>query len=147
MSLGEGSTSLGVRSSSWCSWPKITESLVPLDYLSWSTEVYLLISSHEGEALLPTKKSTVLAANCKLVREQQSTRSTARPGASNNQESAMDKGPALTTAEDWPPMYWSQLCDMRLISSTQYALLSCVEWVKTRPTMAIRCWSPKPNSH
>lgn len=86
-------------------------------------------------------KSTVLAAKSTLVRKQQSTKSTARPGVSNSQ------GPALTAAEDWPLMHWSQVCDRSQISSTQCLLFSCIEWLKMKFTVAIRCCSPKLHSH
>lgn len=116
---------------------RLRRALLPLP--SWVGEqesVYWLAATQ----VIPPK-STVLAAKCTLVRKQQSTKSTARPGASNSQ------GPALTMAEDWPLMHWSQVCDRSLISSTQCLLFSSIEWVKMKFTVAIKCWSHKLHSH
>lgn len=53
--FGEGSTSLVIISSSWCSWPKVMKFLVTLDFLNWNTTMCLLISSHAGETPPPPK--------------------------------------------------------------------------------------------
>lgn len=127
MSLGEGSTSLEVRSSSWCSWPKITKSLVPLDYLSWSTEMYLLISSHEGEALPQTKKAQFwqqiasLSENNRVLEAQQ------------GQGPATTRGQQRTRGQPWQ---WQRID----LQCTDPKYVTCV-WFPLPSMLCFHVWS------
>lgn len=80
------------------------KNLVTLDFLSRVQECIYWFEAMQVRH--PPLESTILAANCTHVREQQSTRSTPRPGASNGQ------GPAMAEDEQRPtngqPWHWQR---------------------------------------